>query len=122
MGVFQILRSRGNSHIKLNVSGGNQLSGHAVIGRYAFDAFHAPDSLQILRGEVNQIAVPVGAADKDLSAHSGIELIADLSLGSLADGHNHNNRRNTDDNSKHGQNGTALVGPDIIHGHFYIFQ
>ena len=38
----------------------------------------------------------VGAADKDLSAHSGIELIADLSLSSLADGHNHNNRRNTD--------------------------
>ena len=36
--------------------------------------------------------VPVGAADKDLSAHSGIELIADLSLSSLADGHNHNNR------------------------------
>ena len=58
----------------------------------------------------------------DLTPGDTVEFVADRSLGAVADRHNHDNGGDADNNAQHRQNRPALVGPDILDRHLYIFK
>ena len=91
--------------------------------RNAFDARHLfLYCFKIICGEINLIfTVFIININTNQPSGHGIQFVVNLSLYSVTNGNNHDNRCNTDNNTEHRQNGPAFIAFDIHQGNFYIF-
>ena len=80
------------------------------------------NSIKVLIGKFNQIIrLVVIGINVNLTACHIVQFAIDLISYTITNGNDHNNRRNTDNNSQHGKDGSSFVAFQVHDGNLNIF-